>query len=120
MDRKLNKQIENCLVAIDMVHSLPPKAFVEDLREWTCGSAACLGGWVAQHPHFQKQGVEPTLDGRPERQGKMTWELAAELFGHEDLFECRDNFIWGDKEGFLPEKKLILRRLKIALERLTK
>src|SRR5689334_9841737 len=60
-------QIENCLVAIDMVKQLKPNQLVADLSAWRspegdvcklgCGGQACIGGWVAVHPFFRKKGV---------------------------------------------------------------
>lgn len=61
------------------------------VRIATCGTIACFGGWVAQNPYFQAQGVRPSDDGLP----MMTTGTATHygsgvafmLFGDAFLFE---------------------------------
>lgn len=124
-----DKQIENCLVAIDMVKSLPKRAFTPGLFAWTstqrqqhCGSAACLGGWIAQHPHFQKLGVYPDTEdnGAPRtRRNDDPSLVAEELFGNPSMFTPVDYF---PSESYErpgdDEKQVVLNRLRIALNAL--
>lgn len=113
-----NDKIENCLVMIDAVESLPERAFVHDLRDWRCGSAACLGGWVAQHPHFQAKGIKPDpSDGSITESGRGPYldsmDIATELFGDGTMFYSRK---WNERD--FSAKQLALNRLNQALDRL--
>lgn len=130
-----DQRIKNLLVAIDMVEQLPAKAFVKHLLCWRdndkwitlrvneppCGTQACFGGWIAQHPYFKKLGVktigensEPSI-AKPDADPMDVAEL---LFGDRNLF--RSTF---DGRRFYPsdcermsDKKKILARLKQTLE----
>ena len=118
MNSTIDKQIRNCLVAIDMVKSLPPEKFTKGLSSWTCGSAACFGGWVAVHPFFKKQGVvRVSEDGSPTFIGSLygaASEVSRSLFGSYVLFDYR---AWGELPG-LSDKQVVLYRLKRALNAL--
>lgn len=93
------KQIENCLVGLAMVEELKGR-FTTELSDWAndnmrnhgpthCGSAACFGGWVAVHPHFQRQGVFPGDGGAPAT--RDPWDnshsIARRLFGVPGMFD---------------------------------
>lgn len=119
-----SKQIENCLVAIDMVKSLPARAFTHDLQTWSCGSAACLGGWIALHPYFRKQGVKrDETDGSPyggDTYSNHRWstEISEDLFGESKLFYARDTWSWPQADRVGNSKQIALNRLRITLNKL--
>lgn len=105
-------KILNCLVMIDAVQSLPASAFVPRLGDWKCGSAACLGGWVAQHPHFKAKGVYLTRMDGPATDSMDSFDLAPELFGDRTIFYSQ---AYGE-QGYA--KQVALDRLNKALARL--
>jgi hypothetical protein len=118
-----DEQIENCLVAIAMIRELPPRRFTHRLGAWSstlmrdegpdhCGSAACFGGWVAVHPHFQAKGVFPDPEeGFPRIAYSMnTTGLARALFGNEGMFQPATGFEVGK------EKQVVLQRIEGALD----
>jgi hypothetical protein len=108
LSEKVDKQIENLLVATAMMYDIGPKKLVADLGAFSngnmktygpnhCRSAACFGGWVAICPYFKAQGVtrERYSDGSPtmrSRKGGKSHNLSAydvpvRLFGappHDD------------------------------------
>lgn len=123
-EQTLSDQIENVLVAIDMVKSIPRRGFVRGLGDWKqetkCGAAYCFGGWVAVHPYFQKKGVEARDDGSPfmiSPNGSFLWsdEVAVRLFGQDagNAFDSAPTTGRGD------EKAVVLARLQMALHYLT-
>lgn len=112
-----NDKIENCLVMIDAVKSLPPRAFIKHLAAWECGSAACLGGWVGLHPYFQAKGVvrdgedAPYMLVKGDRVGPGI--VSKELFGDYSMFDVANALEW-----HMPGKEIALRRLNNALNSL--
>ena len=40
---------------ITILKNVPPENF--DIKNWTCGTAACALGWAARDPEFNKQGL---------------------------------------------------------------
>lgn len=126
---KIERRIENVLVAQAMVLDLKPEQFTRGLSSWVesipglptekalrqhaCGSAACFGGWCAIHPHFRAQGVARAFDGAPMmRSGGGSTDVAIHLFGASNMF-------WASIEHF-NEKEQILNRLEWALAHLTR
>jgi hypothetical protein len=121
--RKVNKQIENLLVAEAMMRGIPNRFIYPRLGDWIrgtneelcelkCGAAACFGGWVVQHPHFRKQGVRQDSDGSP-TMPNASWasSVSEELFGDSNLFNSREL-----SEGPGTDKEIVLKRIRRALE----
>lgn len=122
MNERQDRLIENLLVADAMIRDLPNSAFVPKLCTFMnvamrehgvhhCGSAACFGGWVALHPHFQKQGVKAFSDGAP--YSITGRDVSAELFGVWGMFEG------GTSDG-RNEKQEILARIHDAMDQVLK
>lgn len=116
-------QIENCLVLLAEFEAMSPRKFVPLLNEWHCGSAACIGGWVAQHPHFQAKGVFPAeFEGAPcaavGRLGDVLSGslLANELFGDLLMFSTASSY---EQAKGWRGKQIAINRLKRQLEELT-
>jgi hypothetical protein len=119
-----DKKIENLLVLQAFFKYLPAEKLYPRLADWrnlgmwyegpdSCGSAACVGGWVAVMPHFKKQGVTVGYDGAPMlhlRNGDRMWpsETSLYLFG-DDLFQ--PNPYMG-----LSDRKVVMKRIKNALK----
>lgn len=125
MNLKKGKQIENLLVAQAMILDLPNRKFTYSLNLSAndamlekgpnhCGSAACFGGWVAVHPHFQAQGVRARKDdGSPMCRGLFSsLEISQRLFGDSSMFKSGTRFWSGPSQ----EKREVLARIKDALE----
>lgn len=105
-----SQQRANALFARDVMWpSVPPKNVAPKLAYWarglngekrvpnvrhpirvaTCGTIACFGGWCAQNPHFQAQGVYPEFDGSPKNANGWPPQVSWVLFGDASLFEYR-------------------------------
>lgn len=115
--------IGNLLAAQAMVEAMPEGAFVLHLRAWAneamksygphaCGSAGCFGGWVAQMPFFQAQGIRPCDCGcgMPTYHSDRWSDPDKVLFGDATLFEAEMDHETGT------EKEIILARIRKALE----
>ena len=127
MNARQDRLIENLLVAKAMVLDLPKSAFAKDLGYYAnspmvergphaCGATACFGGWVAVHPHFQKQGVRPDDLGAPTKKGSNISGISRDLFGNFSMF-CGGGWATvhcGDPD--FDEKKEVLARIDRALE----
>lgn len=126
------KQIENLLVAQAMFQDIPARNL--NLGWWSnqelrtaviegsdpihaCGSTACFGGWVALHPHFQKQGVRgDNWCGSPKMSGVSDpGRVALHLFGNEMMFSGGH---WASGGG-TTDRKEVFARIKYALDKLT-
>lgn len=118
---RIERQIENCLVAKAMMDSLPDSAILPRLDDWAnwemrdegphaCGAAACFGGWVAVHPYFKALGVIRWRDGSPMLQGRCL-SVGETLFGVGGMF-C------GNYSHGLSDREEIDRRLRYALDNL--
>lgn len=129
----IDARIENTLVAIDMVNFLPDEAFVRRLEIWRnkgkrvphCGTVACLGGWVAQHPYFRAKGVRADRGGAPKLAGNPfsgARQVAMNLFGDSDLFAMRfdSNFKKTDKAVALERLQNVLNKALAERARLVK
>jgi hypothetical protein len=90
------KWLKNLSLSLTEWAKVPEENVVRDLNSWTCGTQACFGGWVAQQPYFQAQGVRvfdprskvdryPALDGIATVSG-----VSYELFGYRELFHTRE------------------------------
>ncbi len=85
----MTDHLHNCIVALaGLLPDLSEEQIVPGLKIWTCGTQACFGGWIAQVPFFQAQGVQSTgAYGSP---GMADGSLAeVTLFGDDDLFNTR-------------------------------
>lgn len=89
----------------------------------TCGSVACIGGWIAVLPYFKNLGIGRNLDGSPEFQMLGIQPSAAAsyyLFG-DSLFASRS-----DKECTKPklesksDREIAIHRLKKRIKAITK
>jgi hypothetical protein len=127
-----DQQIENLLVAQAMFQDIPAQRISLDwwsnavLRTavsegkdpvHSCGSTACFGGWVALHPHFQRQGVRgDNYCGSPEMAG-VTYpeQVALHLFGNDMMFAERH---WASGE-LTSDRQEVFARIKYALKQLT-
>lgn len=54
---------DNLKALIKLMKELPNKKLKMD--RWNCGTAACIGGWVATLPEFQAMGGEAIKSGCP-------------------------------------------------------
>lgn len=117
MSKRSDTVIENLLVAQAMMIDVPPELIVPKLQAWTeplgmtheCGSAACFGGLVARHPHFQKQGVYAAESGAPNTNDTLfPCDVSELLFGNEQMF--RSNM-----ESGLPDREVIFSRIETQL-----
>lgn len=119
---KKHDHIGNILAATTMVRAMPNDAFVPHLAYWAseelqadgphaCGAIGCFGGWIAVDKFFRAQGVHQNAVGQPVIVGNE-WpkDISERLFGDRNLFDAREDHERG------PEKDIILRRLKDALE----
>lgn len=126
----------NALAALDFIKRLPKKKV--RLEHWntteaacglsashTCGSIACLGGWVAVMPYFERYGVGRNDSGAPtfmlEYDSK---HVAKVLFGDEEMFYSRkddddvENELHKNGNRFRRSDRWVAkRRLKAVLER---
>lgn len=55
---------DNLKALIKLMKELPNDQL--DMQDWTCGTAACVGGWVAQMPEFHAIGGKRCFNGSPE------------------------------------------------------
>jgi hypothetical protein len=85
--------MDNLLFAREWWKAIPPEQVVPALAMWRCGTQACFGGWVAQCPYFQAQGVHADSNGMPEIDHDTNWgawkigvDVARVLFGDPTLF----------------------------------
>ena len=127
MEQTRNDKIKNCLVMIAEMKELPARAFVRDLGNWSCGGAACLGGWVAQHPHFVKKGVFAVNQDDIDSRGEFDYYSTGEPYapGYRDSQRLAED-LFGDSNMFRPQrlsvgpKKEVMLRLEAALDNLLK
>ncbi len=84
------QQILNLLVARAMFDDIPDEWIVSDLHAWTCGTAACFGGWVAVHPYFKAQGARANSYGAPQITGAYRTIEGALFGGDHTLFDSND------------------------------
>lgn len=128
---EIEKHIGNLLVLGAFLKEVPRRRFVESLGDWrepleegdkdqcgdpSCGSAFCIGGWVAVMPYFRNQGVRPDPDtGAPTLPGtrlcgygfSYSGGVSHKLFGVYNMF---------DPTNETNEKNAALRRIDRALE----
>ena len=120
---RIERQIENILVAKAMMDSLPDSAIYPKLDYWNnwdmvplghnhCGAAACFGGWVAVHPHFRKQGISIGAGGQPEL-SRSTYSAAEELFGS---CEAGNVSVFSPNISRRSDRNEIDRRLQVLLD----
>jgi len=123
--------IENTKAAIAFMEALPDESVdLSDYRQtpWVdasrpCGSVACLGGWVAVMPHFQKLGVHPSRTGMPQMKnahGEVLGALSVSirLFDNAWLFSARSPA--GEWYGGASDREVAIHRLKEHLKDLEK
>lgn len=126
--RTLTKQqkVENCLVAINMVHSMHDNRFMRDLGRFANrnlieggpsdpGAVGCLGAWCAQHPHFTRYGVYANPDdGSPLHvESLFDCDVGELLFGEGTMFVAMT-----EAEHNYTPKQACIKRLERALNRL--
>lgn len=127
MNARQDRLIENLLVAKAMVLDLPKSAFAMNLGYYAntpmaergphaCGATACFGGWVAVHPHFQKQGVRPDDLGAPTKGVSDVYDISHDLFGNGCMFDGGGWATVRCSDPDFDEKKEVLARIDWALE----
>lgn len=57
------KNQENLKALIKLMKEIPDDQL--DMREWTCGTAACIGGWIGWMPEFKQSGGKRDVQGVP-------------------------------------------------------
>ncbi len=132
--KELEKWIENTLVSIALLKDIPKESVSPDLETWkkestVCGTQYCFGGWLAQVPFFQKQGLMLELHGEDfdgevvelvnTKTGESNTDCSESLFGTDSLFHWRysEKFHKEDKKA-KNDKDVIRRRLKTHLNNL--
>lgn len=99
--------------------------------EHTCGSVACIGGWVAVMPHFKKMGIKRDKeDGspmikRPKKHGYDTYDNGSSnasemLFGVKDMFHGRSDKEERGRMADMSDREIALKRIKKRLRNVMK
>lgn len=120
---KIEHQIGNCLVLYTMIREIPPNRFARGLAYFSnagptgCGSAYCIGGWVAVEPYFQKQGIvaddrgAPRFVASPLRFPYSVTLVAGDLFGDYtgSLFDAHQTRRTGVRDDDVDKEAALLR-----------
>lgn len=100
--------IENIKQVLTMLASVPAdnlnlKCYRADDKSTppTCGSVACVGGWLPWWPHFANLGVRSGWAGSPELEDSTAERLSDRLFGFvktrcEYAFATRGHCVFDD------------------------
>lgn len=93
--------------------------------EHTCGSVACIGGWVAVMPYFKELGIKREKDGgAPQFPSSNTFDgvesASMFLFGVSDMFDSRFDDEDEGKHADKTDREIAIRRVKKRLKAVSK